>query len=194
MKKIIGVYGPSGTGKTTFCKRLSELSCIVIDADAVAREVMEKGSPLLKKLSGAFGEDILLPDGSLNRKKLGEIVFTDKNMLKRLNRISWPEINRIIKEKALGIDEGIVVIDCAMLNRVSVKEICDELVFIQTSEKVLADRISKREGIEEALAESRVKLQLRDFPSVHKRIIENDSGIDDLIKKAEDFYKELKGC
>ena len=82
MKKIVGVYGLSGSGKTTFCKRLTDKhSCILIDADKIGREIMEKGSPVLLKVAEAFGEEYLLPDGNLNRKKLGNTVFTDKEKL-----------------------------------------------------------------------------------------------------------------
>ncbi len=194
MKKIIGVYGLSGSGKTTFCKRLAELSCHLIDADIVAREIVEKGSPLLIKLKDEFGEEIILPDGSLNRKKLGSIVFSDKAELERLNGITWPEIDKIIKEKALEAEAEIVVIDAAMLNKVSAKDICDELVFIKADENMLADRLVKREGIEKGLAESRIRLQLKDIGTSYTRVIENNAGIDELINKTDSFYKEMKGC
>lgn len=194
MRKIIGIYGLSGSGKSTVSKRLSELSCHLIDGDKIARDIVEKGSPFLLKLKEAFGGEIILPDDSLDRKKLGSIVFKDKAELEKLNGITWPEIDRIIKEKALEIKEGIVVIDAAMLNKVSAKDICDELVMIKADEDMLAERICEREGIEKSLAMSRIKLQLEDIGNDYTRVIENNSSLEELINKTDCFYKEMKGC
>ncbi len=194
MKKIIGVYGLSGSGKTTFCKRLAELSCTVIDADVIAREIVKKGSPLLLEIKKAFGEDILFPDGSLNRKKLGRIIFSDIREAEKLNSITWPEIDRIIKERALNVKDGIVVIDCPMLNRVSSKDICDELVLIKADEDFLADRLVRREGIEKQVAKNRIAIQLKNIKADYTRVIENNEGLSELIEKTDNFYKEMKGC
>ena len=194
MRKIIGIYGLSGSGKSTVSKRLAELSCHLIDGDKIARDIVEKGSPFLLKLKEAFTDDIILSDGSLDRKKLGSIVFQNKEELEKLNGIIWPETDRIIKEKALGIKDGIVVIDAAMLNKVSAKDICDELVMIKADEDILADRICEREGIEKSLAISRIKLQLEDIGDDHTRVIENNSSLEELINKTDCFYKEMKGC
>jgi len=193
MKKIIGVYGLSGSGKTTFCKRLAELSCIIIDADAIGREILEKGSPLLSKVEKTFGSEYLNEDGSLNRKKLGKTVFSDGEKLELLNSITKPEINRIIKERALAIKEGIVIIDCALIEEFEIKDILDELVLIRTSPKVLIDRLITRDGLERSVAEGRIKLQTENGFSEFTRVIENDKGIEELIKKADDFYNEMKG-
>ena len=74
---VIGVMGMSGSGKSTFSGFLKEFGAELIDADKIAREVMEKGSEGLEEAVKAFGEEILFPDGTLNRKKLGSIVFSD---------------------------------------------------------------------------------------------------------------------
>ena len=154
MKKIIGVYGLSGAGKSTFCKRLSELSCHLIDADAIAREILENDSPFLQKIKETFGEQVFSEDGVLNRKKLGSIVFSDKSELEKLNGITWPEIDRIMKERALKIKEGIVVIDCPLLTKVSSKDICDELIYIKAEEERLR--------LEEARKQEEEKKQLEE--------------------------------
>ena len=194
MKKIIGVYGLSGSGKSTFCKRLSELSCHLIDADRIAREILENNSPFLIKIKETFGEQVFSQEGVLDRKKLGSIVFSDKSELYKLNGITWPEIDRIMKERAMEIKEGIVVIDCPLLTKVSAKDMCDELVYIKADENVLADRLVKREGIERELALKRIKLQTEELGNCYTRIIENNSTVEDLIEKADSFYKEMKGC
>lgn len=193
MKKIIGVFGLSGTGKSTFANRLSQKGCKIIDADIIAREVLMKGSPLLSLVKETFGEDILLPDGSLDRKKLGEIVFSDKAELEKLNRITWHEINRIIIKRATEEKEGLILIDCAMLHMVSAKDICDELVFIKSDINTLADRLVQREGIEKSLAEKRIRLQLEDMIKNATTVIENTGTVEDLYIKADKFYEEMKG-
>ncbi len=193
MKKIIGVYGLSGSGKTTFVKSLSKYPVKVIDADIIAREVLSKESPLLLKVAEAFGEDILLDDGSLNRKKLGEKVFTTPASLELLNSITWPEIDRIIKERALSAKEDIVIIDCPMIHRVSSKDILDELILIKSDPDILSDRLVARESITKELAKSRIERQLETEFDGYTRIIENNADINELIKKADNFFNELKG-
>ena len=105
-----------------------------------------------------------------------------------------PEIERIIKERALAEKEGIIVIDCALIEKFSVKDIADELVLIKTDPEILINRLVERDGLERHVAEGRVALQSENGFSEYTRIIENNSTIEELINKADDFINEMKGC
>lgn len=98
---VLGLTGPTGAGKSLVASHLKTLGFEVIDADQIARAAVAPGE-CLDELAAAFGKQILLPDGSLNRKKLASIVFSDKNQLKRLNLITHPhiimEIRRLLAE------------------------------------------------------------------------------------------------
>ncbi|HZJ77049.1 MAG TPA: dephospho-CoA kinase, partial [Oscillospiraceae bacterium] len=90
MARIIGVTGGIASGKTTASNILKELGAIIIDADKIARKVVERGRPALDEIKKHFGTEILLENGGLNRKKLGDIVFSDPKLLEKLNKIIHP--------------------------------------------------------------------------------------------------------
>ncbi|GHU53173.1 dephospho-CoA kinase [Clostridia bacterium] len=94
---IIGVTGQTGSGKTTFCNALRDLGFYVIDADKVAKEVTDKDAQCLKELAECFG-DVIKSDGTLDRRKLGDIVFSDSDKLQRLNNIIFPYITERLDE------------------------------------------------------------------------------------------------
>ena len=113
--KIIGLTGGIATGKSQVSSMLSELGAIIIDADIVAREVVQKGLPAWQQIKDEFGQEYLLSNGELNRKKLGKLVFTNPDALAKLNSITHPAIkgrieDRINNLKAQGY-EGIIVVD-----------------------------------------------------------------------------------
>ena len=96
MKNIVlGLTGQTGAGKSTLCQYLQQKGCSIIDADQVARDVVEKGSDCIADVILEFGIEYLNMDGSLNRRKLAESVFTDKAKLKKLNDIMFPYITRM---------------------------------------------------------------------------------------------------
>ena len=96
---IIGLTGGTGSGKTTVASMCIELGAYVIDADLVARKIVQKGTPALKEIVSYFGCDILLLSGELDRKKLGRIVFSDKGKLRMLNDITYKYITKEIEKE-----------------------------------------------------------------------------------------------
>jgi dephospho-CoA kinase len=181
---IIGVMGMSGSGKSTFAGMLRDMGAKLIDADIVAREVVEKGTKGLSEIREAFGDEVIFPDGTLNRKKLGEIVFSDEKHLAKLNLITAPKIDEIIKKRALE-SEKTVVIDCPMLHKISAKDICDIIILVKAPFEKMRERIEKRDNLSEKQAEERLSSQASDFEKYADIIIENDGDIESLKIKAE---------
>lgn len=95
--KIIGLTGGIATGKTTVAKMLADFGAVVIDADVIARKIMEKGMPVWEKVKETFGDEYLMDNGEIDRKKLGELVFTNRKALKKLNAITHPAIRQEIQ-------------------------------------------------------------------------------------------------
>ena len=189
MKKIIGIYGLSGAGKTTFCTFLKELGCTVVDVDEIGRKILEKGSEGLSKVVKLFGEDILFPDGSLNRKKLGGIVFADAEKLGLLNSVTKPAIEKELL-KIIKKAKGITVIDGALVNSLeAVKENCDEIILLTADRDLLISRIIKREGLDEKSAADRIERQIESFSENCTGRIENNGDLEELKKKAEWMIK-----
>ncbi len=152
---ITGITGGSGSGKSRVCEILRENGYVIIDADKVARSITEKGSPVIEKLAGAFGEDIVLPDGNIDRRCLASRAFSSDEGKRLLDSITLTEIVSICKEKALSETEKgkNVIIDAPLLFTSGLWSICHRTVKIYAPEEVRLQRILERDGIsrEEAL-------------------------------------------
>ena len=160
--KLVGICGGSGTGKTTICSHLAALGAYVIDADRVAREILRP--PVLERLSRAFGEEILRPDGSLDRKRLGEIVFSDEEKLKKLNEITHPLITHEILDDIERHREqyAVIVVDAAVLQEAGLDRLCNRTVAVPAPLEARLSRIVARDGISREAAFSRIRAQKDD--------------------------------
>lgn len=181
---IYGLTGPTGAGKSTVAAELQKRGWRIIDGDMAAREVMKKGSPLLGKLKEEYGEDIILPDGSLDRKALAEKAFKDKSSAKRLGELTHPAITdlvmrQIIKEK----DEyPVFVIDAALITECKMYDYISKLIVVTADEEIRLKRITERDGISEQAAKERINAQpsAQYYESKADVIIKNNGGEIDL--------------
>lgn len=160
MKKyVIGITGGSGAGKTTVSDEFRKRGIEIIDADKVARLIMEPNQPCLKETAEAFGADILNEDGSLQRKKLAKIVFSDPKSLDILNRITHKYITEYFLEKIKNSDADIIGIDGAVLFESDINRCCDFMIGVVAEEKERVKRIVKRDNISEEEAVMRINSQ-----------------------------------
>ena len=165
--KIIGITGGISTGKSTASKIIQKKGFAVIDADLIAREVVEVGKPAYKELIKYFGEGILREDGSIDRKKLGDTVFNDVRLLNKLNSILHPYIYEEMKlemEKYCGRD-GLVFLDIPLLyekyhelNDNGI--IFDEVWLVYADEEVQLKRLMERNNLNKEEAMARIRAQL----------------------------------
>ncbi len=146
---IIGLTGESGAGKSLISGILKEKGCVIIDADAVAKSLTVKGSPVLKKLSDAFGEDIINEDNTLNRRLLASRAFSSNENKRLLDSITHPEIIRICKEKAEKetAEGNTVIIDAPLLFTSGLWRICHKTVKVFAPEEIRLERIINRDSL-----------------------------------------------
>ncbi|QCX32507.1 dephospho-CoA kinase [Caloramator sp. E03] len=161
--KIIGLTGGIASGKSYVSEILKSKGIPVIDADAISREIVNKGSEALKEIESEFGKEILNEDGTLNRKKLGCIVFSDKNKLETLNRIMHPKIIKEISERVEKIkSEGfkLCFIDAALLIETGLYRITDIVILVYVDRQTQVERLIKRDNISLIEAEKRIESQM----------------------------------
>lgn len=187
--KIIGLTGKTGSGKSTFSLELKKRGWFVIDADICAREITEKGSPALKELCDYFGNDILLPDGSLDRKMLAKKAFSSEENKKILNSITHPRITENMKNKIASAEKAgyeYCLIDAAVLLESDCKNLCHKIITVNAPEEVRLRRILLRDGITKEEAMLRISAQREDeYYFSNSDIIINNGDDDDFREEVE---------
>lgn len=199
---VIGLTGGIASGKSTVSNMLSKLGAVVVDADLIAKEVTSPGSLGLQKLVDAFGKEILFPDGSLNRKKLAEIVFHDKDVLTLLNSIVHPLVlERIVtildNLKRRAEEDGatkIVVLDAPLLLEVGAEKLVDEVWVVSVDLESQVRRLMRREGFTREQAFSRINAQM---PLAEKKryadeIIDNNGTLEETEKRVKELWLGLR--
>ncbi len=194
--RIIGLTGPTGSGKSTVAELLREMGCAVIDCDKVAREVVEKGSPLLDALSEAFGDAVLRADGSLDRKGLAAKAFCDAESTELLNSIMLPFIAERIKERLMLLsDDGvdITVLDAPTLFESGLDSECDSVIAVLCNEKIRKQRIISRDNLTEEQAKVRLKASKPDsfYTERTKHIVLGDKTVSEVKVAVTKIIGEL---
>ena len=193
---VVGLTGQSGSGKTTVSAGFAAAGFMVINADIIARQVMEKGQPCLEETVGHFGREILLPDGSLDRKLLGKIVFSDRKSLDELNGICYKYINRMVEDmiSEYGRQGGeYVLLDAPTLFEAGEDKLCDVIVSVTADKELRLKRITERDKISESAADERFSSQHDTdfFRSRSDYIIENNGSVQELKHRAEEIIDHI---
>ena len=163
--RVLGLTGKTGAGKSTVAAYLKSKGCFIIDGDLVAREIVMPPSPALKELAEAFGEDVILPDGSLDRKALAQKAFSSEKSTALLNSITHPHIKARFEEllsKAREEGFAVAVIDAAALLESDCKNLCEKITVVHADEKIRLERILSRDGITREQAMTRINGQKDD--------------------------------
>jgi dephospho-CoA kinase len=163
MSVVIGLTGGISTGKSTVSSMLRELGAVIIDADRIAREVVEPGEQTLERIAERFGDDVINANGRLDREKMGEIVFGNVQARQDLNRIIHPAIRKRMlakKEKALQAGVEWVVMDIPLLFESKLEHYVDKILVVYVPEHVQRERLMKRDGIDAVLAQQKMDSQM----------------------------------
>ncbi|MEO3884801.1 dephospho-CoA kinase [Nonomuraea sp. B5E05] len=189
-----GLTGGIGSGKSEVSKRLAARGAMVIDADKIAREVVEPGTPGLAKVVAAFGEGVLRPDGSLDRERLGSIVFNDAERLAELNAIVHPLVGeRVAELRSQAPDDAIVVYDVPLLVENNLAAMYDVVIVVDVADEVRVRRLAEHRGMPEADARARIAAQAsrEDRLAAADIVVPNEGSLDELDTRVAEVWHEL---
>lgn len=194
----VGLTGSIAVGKSHVCEVLRGLGAFVLDADRTSRDVVEKGTEGLRRIVEEFGEEILLPDGSLDRAKLGEIVFGSEEKRAVLNSIVHPLVieaqDEWLKRCEAEDPAGIAVIDAALMIESGGYKRFDKIVVVWCEESVQKERLMSRNSLSEADAMKRISAQM---PQEEKKafanyLIDTTEGFESMRARTEEVYAKLR--
>lgn len=194
---IVGLTGGIATGKSLVAGELKRCGAAVIDADRISREIVEPGKPAYNDIVKEFGPGIIQPDGTVDRKALGNIVFCDPVALDRLNSITHPRIRERIREEAgrLSADgDAIVVLDIALLIEMGVRYEVEKIIVVYCDDEQQVQRLMERDNLTRVEAQKRLSCQMdiKEKLKYADYVIDNSGPMDKTIEQARALYGELK--
>ena len=193
----VGLTGGIASGKSTVSKIFASFGAQVLDADEVARELLLPGQPAWKRLRQAFGEEFFHPDGTVKRKQLRKLVFTNPEKRDQLNAIVHPEVMKEINRRSEALSSSlqakVLVVDVPLLLEVGVADRFDKIVVVDARESVQINRLMQRDGISEEEAKQALKAQmpLSEKVELADYVIDNNSTLADTEIQVRKVWKEL---
>lgn len=193
--KVIGITGNSGSGKTTASKILEEkLSAYVIDADKVVKDMSQPGTEYFNAIKRVFGDNFFTDDGNINRKKLADEIYNQKDSLHRLNDLTFKYVKEEIENQisANKSENEYVVIDVPLLFEAGLDKSCDVVIAMVADDEKKIERIMERDGIDYETAKKRLDIQPDDDMYLEKAdfIIDN-SNDDELWQKLSEILQMI---
>ena len=195
----VGLTGGIACGKSETAKLLSLNGAKIIDLDQVSREVVQPGTEAWLKITSFFGQEVLCGDGSLNRKRLGEIIFADPKKRKKLNEITHETIIKQVqiqkdKFKADPSNRGkVLVIMAPLLIEAGMNNMVDRVIVVYCTEEIQKSRLMKRENIDEQEAVRRIRSQmpLEEKMQFANYIIDNSGSLEETKKQVAEIWNSL---
>ncbi len=192
---VIGVTGNIATGKSTVLDYLRSKGATIIDADKLAHQAMEPGGPAYQEVVAAFGKGILDPDGAINRKALGRIVFSDPEALRRLERILHPRVFEMVKKAIAQTSSPVVVLEAIKLLEAGLSStLCDEIWVVTASRETQLRRLKETRGMDEEQARRIMAAQSPQAAKVNQadRVIRNDGSLEELYAQLDAIWADLE--
>jgi len=193
----IGLTGSIGVGKSFVASVFGELGCHVLDADDTAREVVEQGTPGLKDIVEAFGEDVLQPDGALDRKELAAIVFGDETKRLQLNAILHPRImerqDEILRRWESEDPNGVGIVDAALMIESGGYKRFDKLIVVHCRPEVQLERVMLRNSLTRHEAQKRIDSQMsqEEKQRFGDFLIDTSDGFEPTLQRTKEVYDQL---
>jgi len=194
--KIIGLTGGIGSGKSTAAQFLAEQGAVIIDADKLGHDAL-RNAEIRREVVTAFGKEILTPDGEIDRKKLGEIVFRNSASLSRLNEIMYSRIHEMVKaqlEKCRKQGVRVVVLEVPLLIEANWTSIVDEVWVTVAAEATVLKRLKEKLGLSEPESLARIRTQLPSEERVKHAdvVIDTDCDLDELKAKVKQLWQRFQ--
>jgi dephospho-CoA kinase len=190
----VGLTGGIGSGKSEVSRRLAARGAVVVDADLIAREVVEPGTPGLAALVAEFGPGVLRPDGALDRERLAPLVFADERVLKRLNAIVHPLVRERSAQIVAGLPaDAVVVHDIPLLVENGLAAGFDLVVVVDAPADAQVDRLRRRRGMSEADARARIAAQAtrEQRRAVADVVIDNAGDLEELDRRVAALWDRI---
>ena len=194
---IIGLTGGIGTGKSTVSNYLKNKGCLILDADAISRQMTEKGQPALDDISKNFGSHLIDEEGNLNRQALGNIVFNDKEKLDILQSIITNKVVENINNNILRLKEerfeGIVIIDAPLLFECNMEAIADENWLVVANLETRLNRVAVRDGLSHEQILSRINNQMSqdEKEKLSNVILDNSGTLEELYNQIDSNLERI---
>jgi dephospho-CoA kinase len=191
----VGLTGGIGAGKSEVSRRLARYGAVVVDADAIAREVVEPGTDGLAEVVAAFGREVLLPDGGLDRARLGDVVFGDPEARRRLNAIVHPRVGQRMAEldQAAGPD-AIVVHDVPLIAENGRSDAYDMVVVVDAPPRTQIERLTRGRDMTREQAQARMAAQAsrEQRLAIADIVIDNSGSLAELDRQVGDLWAQLR--
>jgi dephospho-CoA kinase len=191
----VGLTGGIGAGKSEVSRRLVAQGAVVIDADAVAREVVAPGTPGLAEVTAAFGPEVLSPDGSLDRPLLGEVVFADAAARGKLNAIIHPRVARRMAELEQAAGQGAIVVhDVPLITENGLAGSYDIVVVVDVPPRIQLERLTRHRAMTREQAKARIAAQAsrEQRLAVAGIVIDNSGSLAELDRQVGELWAELR--
>lgn len=192
---IVGLTGGIASGKSTVSSIFRSFGVEIADADITAKKISER-EDVIQEIGKIFGKDVLSAEGQIDRVKLKEVVFSDKNKLIQLNNIIHPKVMEEFKKiKENTSKNDIIIFDIPLLFEAGMDKMCDTVILVYADREMQIERIKARDGVSRELAEKIIDAQMsledkKEKSDIH---IENNGTQEELKKKVEVIYRKLKG-
>ncbi len=199
---IVGLTGGIVSGKSTVASMFKDLGAKIVDADKLGHSVILPHKPAWEKITRLFGKGILQNDLTIDRGKLGKIVFTNQTLLKKLNEITHPEIIKLIKKEIDFVknkthnQEKILIIDAALIYEAKMYKLMDKTIVVYINEDEQVKRLAKRNNLskEDALQRIKSQMPMKEKVKIADYVIDNSNSLDETKKQVEKIWKKLVSC
>jgi dephospho-CoA kinase len=192
---LVGLTGGIGSGKTTVARLLAKRGAVVVDADELARDALRPGTRTFEQVWSLFGDEVLTPDGELDRSAIAAVVFADEEKRRALESITHPEVFRLLAEAVEWhrSTDNVVVFDAPLIIETGFHEACDVVVVVRTSEAQRIERLERDRGMSAAEASVRIAAQIgaEEREAVADVVIENEGNLEALEHQVDELWANL---
>ncbi len=192
---IIGLTGSIASGKSTVAKMIQSYNLPIVDADQVARQVVEPGSPTLLKIAEVFGQDVISEDGTMDRAKVGNLIFHDESKRQQLNAIIHPAIREEMirqRDQFTSYGEKNVFMDIPLLFESKLEHFVEKIIVVSVTEDVQLERLMERNGFtkEEANARIATQIPVKEKEQLADAVIHNNGALEDTAIQLQNILYE----
>lgn len=195
MSRVIGITGGIASGKSNVCKVISSLGYKVIDSDNINAEFSKKNGPIYNVIIKEFGDGYILDDGELNKKKLGKLIFNNKEAKLKLNEITHPIIVEEIKRQINEVNDELIFVEIPLLYEAKLEYLCDKIICVFLNKREQVIRLMQREGIDEdyALAKIHSQMDLYMKKELADYVINSQGSFIETEEQVKNVINQLKG-